>query len=505
MTRWIGVAPFAASVFLVALLISAAAIRHGLVGDDALRLWAGASLAADGQVPVGRIVAGYPTLPFLSSSLIAWLAPGGTPAPALVSAGLLAIIAAFCCGSLRRAGFSAVASCAFTASIVFHPALLRALIVGPADICFAGFLLMLCLALYDLRARSGTSEVMAVGLSLMGLAFSHPAGAAVAFAAIPFLAFAVQPTLVANSAMNIVIALVFPTLFAIVAFSYISWIFPGDGWTFLAAPTESLSLWAAAETHLLGNGMTNLLVVEAALAMAAAIAVGAPVAIAAGALIYRRRPLVIPPLVLLAAALAATVLSLVSGLFGDPAPIVVAAPVLAAAALLRVPPLRERGSRIAMLLAVGWLCGFVGIALIDPVAVNRLEAVIERNGGERGDALAAGGISAPRNGVLADIDNAPAFLLGRGSARGIFGPQSEAFTLAMLFARIDTPFVAVPDPQSRVGASDRLNKAFPALFHDGLPGYRVVYQNSTWRLFEKIKETGEFKSLGFNIYDRIHE
>jgi hypothetical protein len=26
------------------------------------------------------------------------------------------------------------------------------------------------------------------------------------------------------------------------------------------------------------------------------------------------------------------------------------------------------------------------------------------------------------------------------------------------------------------------------LFREGLPGYRVIYQNNTWRLFEKLKE-----------------
>jgi hypothetical protein len=79
-------------------------VRNGLVADDTLRLWAGASTAADGQVPIGRIVAAYPTLPFLATTLVAWLAPAGTPAPALVAAGLFALIAAFCFLSFRKAG-----------------------------------------------------------------------------------------------------------------------------------------------------------------------------------------------------------------------------------------------------------------------------------------------------------------------------------------------------------------------------------------------------------------
>jgi hypothetical protein len=77
-------------------------------------------------------------------------------------------------------------------------------------------------------------------------------------------------------------------------------------------------------------------------------------------------------------------------------------------------------------------------------------------------------------------------VLGRGSARGLYGPASEPFHLALIFSRLDTPFVAVPDPQSAIGANDRLNKAFPALYRRGAPGYRLIYQNNTWRLYGRI-------------------
>ncbi len=102
--------PVASLAFVVILALAAVAVRHGLVADDALRLWAGASTAADGQVPIGRIVAAYPTLPFLTTTLVAWLAPAGTPAPALVAAGLFALVAAFCFLSFRKAGLPIVAA-----------------------------------------------------------------------------------------------------------------------------------------------------------------------------------------------------------------------------------------------------------------------------------------------------------------------------------------------------------------------------------------------------------
>ena len=87
--------------------------------------------------------------------------------------------------------------------------------------------------------------------------------------------------------------------------------------------------------------------------------------------------------------------------------------------------------------------------------------------------------------MLVDTFNAPAVVLGRGGARGLLPPSDEAFALALLFGRIETAYVAVPNPQSAAGVLDRLNKAFPALYRRGAPGYRLVYQNESWRLFAR--------------------
>jgi len=486
-------APAAALGFVAMLLLAATAVRHGLVGDDALRLWAGASTAADGQVPIGRIVAGYPTLPFLTTTLFAWITPVSTPAPALVAAGLYAILVVFCLLALRRIGLSYIAAAIVTLLIALHPALVRAVIAGPADVFLAAFLLLFCLALYDLRVRSGTPEVMRVGLTLMALAFAHPLGAAVAFAAVPFLAFAVRPLLVASSALNVVVALIFPTAFMAASFAYVSWIFPGDGWSFFAAPAESLSVWSAAAARLFGDGLTGIATIDASVAMAAALVFGAPVALAMLALVHRRRPLVVPAIVFVATIIAATAICVSSGLFGDPAALMVAAPVLATVVLIRVPVVGERVGAVVALLLIGWVGGFVSFALTDPITVNRLQTAFDPGASERLDAIAAGGASIGHDGVLADTDNAPALVLGRGRARGILGPNSEPFALALLFARLDAPLIAVPDPQSASGINDRLNKAFPALFRDGLAGYRIIYQNNTWRLFAKLKDAAVSK------------
>ena len=484
--RALAAAPIAALAFVAILALAAMAVGHGLLSDDALRLWAGASIAADGQVSLGRIVAAYPTLPFLTTTLVAWLAPADTPAPVLAAAGLLGIFAAICFAAFRKARLAKSTAAVATLLIALHPALLRAVVAGPSDMFLAAFLLMFCRALYDLGARSGTSEVMSVGLALMALAFSHPVGAAFAFAAVPFLVFALRPGLVAHSAFNVVLVLVFPTVFAIAAFSYVSWIFPGDGWTFLAAPTQSLSLWTAAVARVFGDRLSESLSLYASLAMAVALMIGAPIAPIMLLMVRRRRPLVVPAEIFFGIAITAAALSVMTGFFGDPAAIVTAAPIMAASTVIRVPVAHERPGLTIALLLWGWLGGIAGLILVDPSTVGYLRGAAVIGGSARLDALTAGGAVSRDDGVLIDADNAPAFVLGRGRVRGLLGPQSEAFALAILFDRIDTPLVAVPDPQSSTGANDRLDKAFPNLFSEGAPGYRVLYQNNTWRIFTRL-------------------
>ncbi len=137
------------------------------------------------------------------------------------------------------------------------------------------------------------------------------------------------------------------------------------------------------------------------------------------------------------------------------------------------------------LLVIGWLGGVLALALVDPRAVTQVTGIEPGIGRERLDAISLGHASAGDNGVLVDTDNAPAVVIGRGNAHGLLPPSDEAFTLAILLSRIDAPFIAVPNPQSPTGAEDRLAHSFPLLYRNGAPGYRLVYQNDTWRLYAR--------------------
>jgi hypothetical protein len=278
---------------------------------------------------------------------------------------------------------------------------------------------------------------------------------------------------------------------AIGGFSYVSWVFPGAGWSFFTAPAESLATWSASIAHVFGENIAGWLAIHAGLTVLVAVLLGAPVVPVTLAWVLNRKPLVAPPLVLLAGLTVAAVTAAATGLFGDPAALAVAAPVLAALAVARIPLVPARLDIVLPLLAVGWLGGAIAMTLVDPTTANRALASFEGQprDKERLDALATGGALIDREGVLIDSHNAPGLIVGRGSAKGIFDPASESFALALMFNRLETPFVAVPDPQSLTGAGDKLNKAFPGFYRNGAPGYREVYRNATWRVFTRTEKS----------------
>ena len=74
---------------------------------------------------------------------------------------------------------------------------------------------------------------------------------------------------------------------------------------------------------------------------------------------------------------AAAAITASTGLFGSPATLAVAAPILAAAIMVRVPVVRERPTTALALLAVGWLGGSIGVALVEPRTAVHVSAALD--------------------------------------------------------------------------------------------------------------------------------
>jgi hypothetical protein len=266
-----------------------------------------------------------------------------------------------------------------------------------------------------------------------------------------------------------------------------SWVFPGSGWSFLIAPAEGVATWAAGFSSLFGRGLTGSLALDAGIAVLVTLLLAAPLVPFLIIWVWERTPLLAPALVIVAMTAMAASLAVLTGLFGDPAPLAAMPPILAAILIMHVPLAREQLLFVLPLLVLGWFGGLAGFAILDPRgAMNVGVALMGRNVDmERLAAFNLGNATVGRNGVLVDTFNAPAIVLGRGRARGLLPPSTEEFALGVILARIETPFVAVPDPQIGIGAQDRLNKAFPLLYRHGAAGYHIVYDNANWRLFAR--------------------
>ena len=162
MIRALTLSPIGLLAFIASLALTAFAVRKGLVAEDAVTLWAGAISAGGGDVPIGRIVASYPTLPFVITALLEFVAPSGTPTPALLAAGILGLLSCVWLRAFRAAGLSLAVSASATLLIALHPAMLAACLGGAAEMFLVAFLYLLGAALFALRARTAAPEVMAV-------------------------------------------------------------------------------------------------------------------------------------------------------------------------------------------------------------------------------------------------------------------------------------------------------------------------------------------------------
>ena len=103
---------------------------------------------------------------------------------------------------------------------------------------------------------------------------------------------------------------------------------------------------------------------------------------------------------------------------------------------------------------------------------------------ERLDALAVGGAMIGRDGVLADTDNAPAIVLGRGRAHGLFDPSSEPFGMAHAVRPAGNAVRRCPRPAKHHGRQRPAEQDVPgSSIATARRVIALIYQNTTWRLF----------------------
>src|SRR5262249_58174871 len=138
----------------------------------------------------------------------------------------------------------------------------------------------------------------------------------------------------------------------------------------------------------------------------------------------------------------AAMMTVSTGLLGNPASVGVAAPILALLVIVRIPELGRWPARLIALLIVGWIGGFLGTLTIDPGAGLAAAGADPRiRATDRADAFRLGAATKELDEVMVDSEHAPMVIIGRERVHGLIAPLSDSYALSMLRARVDAPYV----------------------------------------------------------------
>jgi hypothetical protein len=79
-----------------------------------------------------------------------------------------------------------------------------------------------------------------------------------------------------------------------------------------------------------------------------------------------------------------------------------------------------------------------------------------------------------------------AVIAARGSATQLDLTFTNGFKAGVNSGKPKSRFIAVPDPATQRGRADQLNRRFPRLYEEGLPGYARVYDHEGWRVYARF-------------------
>jgi hypothetical protein len=472
--------------------------QHGFIAASVMRDWGEVVLYGDGKGSYREFTTTYPPIAFALGILagVPIRQISSLPPPAVTAALLAALLAATWASALRAAGYGRWWSVVLTALVCLHPFFLYLATTGVGAVLLLIAVYWLAAAYCASRIKGRVTDLMNLALALAFTAFVHPLGALICVLALPFLALALPPALIARSALNSMLVLLFPLLFALGSFAYENALFEGSATAFLRNLFGHVP--AVVRT---GNGFAVapsdplawcIVIGVAALTLAAAM----PVALMP-VLRWRHgrglaRP--IPALFALASVAVASVgiKAVTSGGTANPSALLeMAAPfvALAAVAVRHWPSSPRRRCAVAALLLAGVVLGW-GLSFLwrsgEPALWRDAAMGVPVNVGQNAGAAALGRYLVTRTDVLIDASAHPEVLAARGSAYGLVVPTDDAFMLTTLTRQIRTRFIAVPDPDFLAMLNDDLIiQAFAKMYEQGTRGYHLIYDTNGWRVYER--------------------
>ena len=103
-----------------------------------------------------------------------------------------------------------------------------------------------------------------------------------------------------------------------------------------------------------------------------------------------------------------------------------------------------------------------------------------------GDVRVGDWLSTNRKPTMIDIKSGYRAIVARGDAKGLLLPFTHQYRLAIRSDQPNVPQIAVPDPDTKQGQRDKINSRFPQLYEYGMSGYKRVYDEDGWRVYQRI-------------------
>lgn len=472
--------------FLLALAVLAGVLAHlhanGFRSPVNMDLLGFTLLTSSGQISFPDVMISYPSAPLALMIVLHWpLSLFGAFMPSVLSALLAALLVAGWFGGFRSTGLGQGASLGAAAMIGGNPLFLRAAAEGISALLPICGLWMLAKGMLNLRREPGVNNLILISFALVLLSASGPLGLVIALSSVPFLALIAASELIAQSVIGFYLVFLFPLAFSAGGFVFLNWMFSGDPLHFLKSGLASPGVERLTEAAQMPAGMVALTVAGTLLTSALALW---------GLVRHHRFEVAGRGFVAVLGTLV-TAICIARLVHVLPAPALTAS--LGCGVTAACVPLwaRHRSMRAIILpaVALSFVAGVLVLGLDASTGAARLRqaALMHRLGTSDPTTEGLAGVLRGKSGILFDASAAPAVVAERGSARGISGAQSHAFQLAALTHQLKSPVLVVRSVQSTKGA-DTLGRAFPELFRSGAPGYRLVFDSPTWRVFQSDEE-----------------
>ncbi|SEN53924.1 hypothetical protein [Palleronia pelagia] len=468
MSRFAAWLIFQLAIFSLLMLWLAWLEFNGFVSSAVTDLWARALVQVGGTGTFSASDSFYPPVPF-ALTLLVELLPGnsGVPPPFLVAALIASTTLVLWFLNLRvAAGFSILGAVLSVLLIGLNPYFLRAVSDGPEMMMILLGTWVFARGVVNLRLTGAAPDMMKVAVGLLIVALSDSFGLMISFGALPFMVLAARPSMLERSAAGYLVALFFPVAAAIGSLLFVSSIFQSSLIPRLFEVEEAVS---PGEYFIIVSGLLPLGFVLALRNLS----------------VMR---LFMPTIAAVGSVSGAYFLNYFFQAESDP--VIASVPILGVVVVcLRFwPPSSFREPIVLVLLCLLMVHSVQALRISGTGETDEwARAALGHYSDLQGPTRMAAQSLQGKAGIMLDVERNPEMVVAFGDVSRLLTSGQPAYDLALEGGRLRAPYILVPKVMGMEPVSDRILRRFPGLASGAQAGYRQIYQNSKWQIFQRLE------------------